>query len=128
MLDQGMPQGLMPGVPQPIPQPRSFRKDQSITASKKFGNLPYMPGPDGPLTLRNGEVGPEEQLQARVRVFDLSNTVDLKDFTDICDKIVKKTAILGTEERNWSEKRDTYVVLLRWYDRYLIDPKATEQE
>lgn len=57
-----------------------------------------------------------------VRVFDLTKSEDLKDYTEIMNQLGHRQAELSVEERHWSEKNNNWVIFLRWAKRVFQAP------
>ena len=94
------------------------------------------PGLDGlPFRLKSGQqfpmlkhndpeyAQPQPVADAHVKVFDLSNEDDVKEYAEIWDKAAKGLIMISAEERHWSDKKENFKIFLRWGEVYLEMPK-----
>ena len=65
---------------------------------------------------------PQEVMDVHARIFDTSSEDDLKAYSSITDMVGKGTAMISKEEIHWSDKRDTFVIFLRWVELFLEAP------
>lgn len=91
-----------------------------------YNGLPYV---GRPLNLKDKDT--EDRLptlthKAHVRVFDLDDETDLKDYTEIWNSIMKGHALLGKEEMRYDEVKKNWRIFVRWTDEYYTEPKNTE--
>lgn len=66
---------------------------------------------------------PVEVLDAHVRIFDLSDKKDLKEYTEVMDMVAKGRCLFSAEDRQWDPEKKTFIVFLRWLTRFMEMPK-----
>jgi hypothetical protein len=94
--------------------------DSRVTGSK----IPFRYKGQMPLIKQDDRLQPEIVKDAKARVFDLSNAKDLEAYQAIIHRVGRGTSAISVEERNWSDKRDCYVVFLRWLDLFTEIPEG----
>jgi len=62
------------------------------------------------------------KTDAHVKVFNLNDEKDLKEYESIWDRAAKGLAVISAEERRWDPNKGAYIVFLRWGDIYIEVP------
>lgn len=73
----------------------------------------------------------EDQLvevwDARVEIFDLSQPEHMEEYRRICDNIAKGWYILSYEKQEFIPDKRTWLVLIRYIERYAEQPGYLEE-
>jgi len=92
------------------------REQLRIIPSPGFDGLPFR-GLTIPDLVKDGPQ-PVEVLDAKVRVFDLSDTKQLAEYEAICDKVAKGLFLMSREEMEWVPENKNWMVMIRFLPRY----------
>ena len=111
---------------------RSGNKPTNDMALNISNVMKMYPGLDGiPFKQKSGEplpqlkdgdpeyMQPRTSADAHVRLFNMSDVKDLREYTDVWDQAAKGLVLISMEEKHWSDKEQTFLVLLRWGTLYL---------
>jgi len=86
----------------------------------QYKAVPQVELPDGmselPLLSKDDPASKQlqERLIAKVRVFDLSNSVDIEDCRSVWQLVCDGQAQISSENTHFDEKNAKYLTLLRW--------------
>ena len=95
----------------------SKAKEQlKVIPSPGFEGLPFR-GLTIPDLVKDGPQ-PIEVLDAKVRIFDLSDPIQLAESEAIYDKIAKGLFLLSREEMEWVPENKNWMLFLRFLPRY----------
>lgn len=94
-------------VPEGVPKAR-YKATPEIDLPPGMTNVPLI-GKDDPDSKKL-----QEQLIARIRVFDLANSDDLLECTQVWQKVADGLAMISTENVVFDEKNARYLMMLRW--------------
>jgi hypothetical protein len=87
-----------------------------------FNQLPYLGSPFNRRENDPEEMQPTLSYKAHVRIFNLSIEEDLKEYTDIWNRVCKQEIIIGIEERQYDPVEKTWRIFLRWSEQFYTDP------
>jgi hypothetical protein len=89
----------------------------------------FLPGLDGiPFKHVKGEMIPpitdperelEVKLAAHAKVFNLSDETDLKEYNEVIQRSTGVSTDISKEEMHWDDSKHSFIVFLRWVDRWL---------
>jgi hypothetical protein len=65
---------------------------------------------------------PQLTYSAHAKVFNLSNTEDIKEYSSIMDGMVKGLIITGQKRIVYDINLKTYMVFLEWTEQYYVAP------
>jgi hypothetical protein len=66
---------------------------------------------------------PREVSDGKARTFTLSDPEQLQAYNNVLDLIAKGRGMVWFEKVEWSEKRDSYVVFLKWIELFMEAPR-----
>lgn len=84
------------------------------------GDKPY-----APITKEGDPISPKVVTDGRARVFDMSDDQDLTDYADLWSKLSSNPSryILGFEEKQYNPQAKSWLVFMRWGEKWLEIPK-----
>jgi hypothetical protein len=88
-----------------------------------YNGLPYE-GP--PLNLKNDDpesMKPRLHASTVTKVYDMSDSHDLAEYTSIMDAVAKGHVRISFEEREWVPRLETWKILLRTLNLKYIEPE-----
>jgi len=66
---------------------------------------------------------PQRQAETFVRILDLAEPCDMKEYTEICNRITRGDALLSVEDRQFIPAAKSWVVMIRWVDIWFTSPE-----
>jgi len=70
---------------------------------------------------------PVLSYEGHVKVFDMSEPLDVEAYNVIIKKVSERKAVICREDVNFDTEKRTYVVYVRWADYYLISPDRAKE-
>lgn len=97
---------------------RLFGNGVDSVPFRQFENqlLPLVKQDDPP------QLKPVDVMDAKAQVFDMANATDLTAYNQIIDMVAKQRAAISTEQIQWSEKRDNFIIFMRWLELFIEAP------
>jgi hypothetical protein len=71
---------------------------------------------------------PQRVCKAHIETFNLLDEEQVKRFERVCDLAVNGQVVVEIEERKFIEKEQSWVVFMRWYDVYMVEPNKQIME
>jgi len=94
-----------------------------------WDGLPFrvQPGQDHPTLKGNDPTHRQPSMvrDAQVRIFDLSDPIQLKEYQEVWDAIAKGLAVYSAEEKEFCTDIQNWRVFLRWANLFYERPKGT---
>lgn len=113
-------------------EPTSAARTKEVEMSADPRSMRVFPGLDGiPFRQKPGQqtpmlkqddpefMQPKMIADAHVRLFNMSKPEDLREYEAVWDKAAKGLVLISSEKDHWSDKEQTFLILLRWGELYL---------
>ena len=77
-------------------------------------------------TRKKTDAPPELDYDVYDKIFDLSNEDHIKEYEDICQRVVKGQVVVWVDDRKFLEKDGKFIVLLKWGEPFYRPPTDFE--
>ena len=105
--------------------------EQTVTEYPGLYGVAYRQYPSEAVPLFKNSDPPHRRpvlsYEGHVKVFDMSNTNDAKEYNGIIKKVSERKAVLCDETKHFDEAKHSYIVYVRWAEYYLISPDRAKE-